>query len=287
MPRRCAALAVTTAASVAARSPRQDEGATSVSELCGTKLPLGPSLRRLWCEYDEPPVLDRILETADAYERHLPKPASSLQLRMLEMGVQSGGSVRTWRKYYGNGLHYVGVDLNAGCRRSERAEEKTYIEIGSQTNASFLRGVCARHGPFDIVIDDGGHTPDTILTPLKTLWQSEECMKERSLYVIEDMHVMHYSGHVRRPEALYGLVGGGFWAMHWAYPGLPPKANRYGPESKNGKHPLWGDRLEAVHGYPTIAFFERGHVYGKQTKLVRGTDRLEDNVGFHRGRRMV
>ena len=72
-------------------------------------------------------MLDRILETADAYERHLPKPASSLQLRMLEMGVQSGGSVRTWRKYYGNGLHYVGVDLNAGCRRSERAEEKTAL----------------------------------------------------------------------------------------------------------------------------------------------------------------
>ena len=35
-------------------------------------------------------------------------------------------------------------------------------------------------------------------------------MKERSLYVIEDMHVMHYSGHVRRPEALYGLVGAAF-----------------------------------------------------------------------------
>ena len=98
------------------------------------------------CESARAPVLDRILETADAYERHLPKPASSLQLRMLEMGVQSGGSVRTWRKYYGNGLHYVGVDLNAGVQEIGARGGKTYIEIGSQTNASFLRGVCHATG---------------------------------------------------------------------------------------------------------------------------------------------
>ena len=238
------------------------------------QFPTRAGLRELWCEYAEAPVLDRYVFTADAYERHLPSPGLQRQIKILEMGVQSGGSTRTWRKYYGERLYYVGVDINPGCVRSARPDENTFIHIGSQTNSSFLLDVCARHGPFDVVIDDGGHTTPTILGPLKEIFPSSSCMKPKSLYAIEDMHVMNYPGHVKRPSALYNIVGEAFWSLHHGWGAAPA----------NHLHETFKDLLASVHGYPTVAFFERRPPTtggtGRQTRvnnhLTRGTDRLPD-----------
>ena len=77
---------------------------------------------------------------------------------MLEVGVQSGGSARLWKQWYGSQLTYVGVDIDARCKRTEKLAERIFVEIGSQLDPAFLRSVCAKHGPFDIVIDDNnGH----------------------------------------------------------------------------------------------------------------------------------
>jgi hypothetical protein len=74
--------------------------------------------------------------------------------------------------------------------------------------------VCARHGPFDVIIDDGGHSTPTILGPLQSMFPSSSCMKPASLYAIEDMHVMNYPGHAKRPSLLYNIVGEAFWSLH-------------------------------------------------------------------------
>lgn len=230
------------------------------------------TLRALWCEYSEAPVLDRYVETADQYDMHMPAPGSAPQIKMLEMGVQSGGSTRSWKQHYGAGLYYVGFDLNPGSVRSSKPEENIFVETGSQTNASYLLDLCARHGPFDVVIDDGGHTTSTIRTSMASLFPSDACMKEHSLYVIEDMHTMHYSGHVKAPSALYGIVGEAFWSMHHMY---VQKPNRYGAGQR--RHAWFKDVLHGVHGYTTIAFFVRGPPKTKVlSHLIRGTDKLPD-----------
>ena len=49
-------------------------------------------LATLWLNYNESHLADRWLEYADLYERHLPPPRIDGEpLRMLEVGVQSGG----------------------------------------------------------------------------------------------------------------------------------------------------------------------------------------------------
>ena len=111
---------------------------------------------------------------ADRYEQHLPPPGRDVKL--LEIGVQSGGSARTWKQYYGAHLYYVGVDINPRTVRSRSKDESIYVEIGSQANASLLLDVCRRHGPFDVVIDDGGHTSKLITASLKAIFPRDECM---------------------------------------------------------------------------------------------------------------
>ena len=105
----------------------------------------GGGLRQLWTSYAESPLLDRWLEYAEVYEAHFPKPDPSAAYTMLEIGVQSGGSTRTWKQYYGPSLTYVGVDINPGSKRSHSPEEKIFIEIGSQTNVGFLQRLCQRY----------------------------------------------------------------------------------------------------------------------------------------------
>ena len=91
-------------------------------------------LGRIWWNYNEPHLIVKEDKYADYYDRHLPAPGAPI--RMLELGVQSGGSVRAWRQYYSSNLYYVGVDINPLCNRSHSPGENLHIEIGSQHSGS-------------------------------------------------------------------------------------------------------------------------------------------------------
>jgi len=104
---------------------------------------------------------------------------------MLEIGVQNGGSIEIWSMYFGNLLRYTGVDLNPKCLQFNDPSRHIKISIGNQMNETFLEELCTRFGPFDLIVDDGAHTAQTIMTSLLSLWK---CMKHHGVYAIEDLH---------------------------------------------------------------------------------------------------
>merc|ERR1712226_848721 len=98
---------------------------------------------------------------------------------MLEIGVQSGGSLNVWKNYFSSRpFYYVGMDIDKRCKRSEDVNQNIFIEIGSQLNSTDLLKVCEKHGPFHLVVDDGGHTFKMMQTALKTLFVTDKCMEE-------------------------------------------------------------------------------------------------------------
>lgn len=243
--------------------------------------PLG-KLATLWLNYNESHLADRWLEYADHYERHLPPPRSDGEpLRMLEMGVQSGGSARLWKQWYGSQLTYVGVDIDARCKRSEVPAERIFIEIGSQLDPAFLRSVCAKHGPFDVVIDDGGHTADMMRVSLSTILPDRTCVKDGATYVVEDLDVMARCdrGYCEKPRDVYDLVGRSFYGMHREH-----HAPRH-DHAHHARHPAklqdptveepppWAKHIRAMTLYQSMAFFERGRTPGL-TRVTRGSDRF-------------
>merc|ERR1711920_876197 len=234
----------------------------------------GRSMRSLWLAYNEKPFLNKWLEYADHYQAHLPVPAEGIaRVRMLEIGVQSGGSTRLWKQWYGQRLYYVGVDINPKTKRSESVAESIYISVGSQTNATFLHELCAMHGPFDVVIDDGAHMSAYIRKTLSILFPSNACMANRSTYVIEDMHTMMMTSgkqsYGTSAEEFYGLVGEAFWSMHFYW----GKADFGGGAQQ---HPIFLNLVGAVHLYDSIAFISRGRTYPKLTLHRRGRDSIHD-----------
>ena len=156
------------------------------------------SLSEIYKNYNGKRVygFDHWLEYADRYEFHLQLLISEFfkthTIRMLEIGVFYGGSVEVWKEYFlhQHPLYYVGMDINKKCKRSEDGNRGIFIEIGSQASAKDLLTVCKKHGPFDFIIDDGGHTSDMMRVSLDTLFTSDLCMTQNSIYIVEDMHTM-------------------------------------------------------------------------------------------------
>ena len=95
-------------------------------------------------------------------------------MRFLEIGVQSGGTIRFWKHYFGHHLHYYGVDINFLCKELFGGMEQVSISTGSQSNATFWAEFLAGQEPFDIVVDDGGHSMEQQMCVLCSHFTSDE-----------------------------------------------------------------------------------------------------------------
>lgn len=108
------------------------------------------------------------------------------QIRLLEIGVLLGGSLRMWEEYFPNAeLHGADID-----DRSECATSRIRIHQTDQTKSDQLQLL-----PRDchIIVDDGGHTMLQQQLTLTTLFDSH--LLPGGTYILEDLHtsdVEHY-----------------------------------------------------------------------------------------------
>ncbi len=118
------------------------------------------------------------------YERYL-EPLRDRELSFLEIGVQKGASVKMWEEYFPNSRIW-GIDIKPDCE--QYASERISIRIGDQTDRGFLRELAAEAGPFDVVVDDGGHRMEQHRVSLEELWPS---LRRGGLYFVEDLHTAY------------------------------------------------------------------------------------------------
>ena len=102
------------------------------------------------------------------------------QVKVLEIGVLNGGSVRTWRDYFRHGT-VIGVDINPSTK--QLAEARISIEIADQSKAQDLARL-AQLGPFDLILDDGSHIWAHQILTFEYLF---EALAPGGLYVLEDL----------------------------------------------------------------------------------------------------
>jgi hypothetical protein len=104
-------------------------------------------------------------------------------VKLLEIGVQKGGSLELWRDYFPRGT-IVGIDLElpVGFTPGERIQ----LFEGSQEDTQFLSEVALSTAPdgFDIIIDDASHIGELTKTTFWHLFHHH--LKPGGLYAIED-----------------------------------------------------------------------------------------------------
>lgn len=128
------------------------------------------------------------------YESHLGRLRREVRA-VLEIGVggttsvtgyqttQGGQSLRMWRRYFPKAT-IVGIDIH----HKKVASHRICFEHGDQSDPCFLGQVVARHGPFDLIIDDGSHLASDVRASFEHLW---DAVKPGGFYVIEDLAVSY------------------------------------------------------------------------------------------------
>jgi hypothetical protein len=118
----------------------------------------------------------------DAYHHHFAKFIGK-RVNIVEVGVYSGGSLDMWRDYFGANCTVYGIDVQEACKAYE--QEGVRIFIGDQADREFWRSFRSRVPDVDILIDDGGHTPEQQLVTLEEMLPH---LRRGGLYVCEDVH---------------------------------------------------------------------------------------------------
>lgn len=120
------------------------------------------------------------------YERHF-KDLKNNSLKILEIGVQNGKSLKMWKEYFSKSEIY-GVDIN---NLKHLEEDRITIFTGSQSDNIFLENVNNNFGPFDIVIDDGSHLNSDMIFTLNFFIDK---INPGGFYITEDLHCCYWDG---------------------------------------------------------------------------------------------
>lgn len=167
------------------------------------------------------------LQYFPAYERHLGKFIGK-DVHIVEIGIQSGGSLDMWKNVFGPGAQVYGCDINPECKAYE--DNRTQIFIGDQGDPRFWEDVRKKVPRIDILIDDGSHVTDDQISTLGTMLQH---LSPGGVYITEDVH----SG--TNP----------FWQRFKLEDLVSPAGNRYKE---------LGSLVSSVHIYPYLLVLERG-----------------------------
>lgn len=103
------------------------------------------------------------------------------KIRLLEIGVQNGGSTRMWKKYFGDQVEIVCVDIDPACKELEK--DGFDVWIGDQESFEFWNELKSKYDSFDIVIDDGGHTMSQQINTFESLFP---ILNDNGVYLCED-----------------------------------------------------------------------------------------------------
>ena len=127
--------------------------------------------------------------TAHSYINHLYTPLFERlkddQIKLLEIGVGAGHSIKMWHEYFKNG-NITGIDIDLS---QVKVEEYTGIRLfeGNATSESFCSSINFALGPydkFDIIIDDGSHSPEDQKKTFDIFYPQ---LNQNGIYVIEDV----------------------------------------------------------------------------------------------------
>ncbi len=165
------------------------------------------------------------------------------RVRVLEIDVYRGGGLEMLRHYLGDEADLVGIDVDESICAA--IGDRYSIEIGDQEDPEFLVGVAQRHGPFDVVIDDGGHTMGQQITSVETLFP---LLADGGLYMVEDCHTSYWPEYADDPD--------GMTFVAWAKTRLDDLHAFHHSAALDLVDP-WQTSLAAVHAYDSVIILDK------------------------------
>ena len=187
------------------------------------------------------------------------EPLRDRKLSLLEIGIQSGASLRMWKSYFSQ-AEIFGFDYY-DCSPIEE-ERITFIQ-GNQEDPEDLQKL-GNMGSFHIIIDDGSHKNKDALTSFNYLFPR---LAPGGIYIIEDLNIMYWGDthNVGKPtmiERIKGLVddvqaGGKSGIGDYKKDQQDPEYAARG----DGKMTWWEKNVSFLHLYRGMAFIGKYENY--------------------------
>jgi SAM-dependent methyltransferase len=111
-------------------------------------------------------------------------------IRLLEIGVQNGGSLELWSRYFKNAELIVGCDINPACRALAYEDPRVKIVVGDVNLDRTRDEIKNISSDYHVVIDDGSHRSDDIVRAFTFLF---ERVVPGGVYIAEDLHCSYWA----------------------------------------------------------------------------------------------
>jgi glycosyltransferase involved in cell wall biosynthesis len=112
-----------------------------------------------------------------------------LPVRLLEIGVQNGGSLEVWSAYFPNALQIVGCDINPDCARLRYADPRVSVVVGDANTEAVEACIATICPEFDLILDDGSHRSDDIVRSFARYFPR---LADGGLFIAEDLHCSYW-----------------------------------------------------------------------------------------------
>ena len=188
-------------------------------------------------------MIDKWLHYFEIYERHF-RPFVDKKIKVLEIGIWQGGSLKMWKEYFGDQAEIIGVDIEPRTKKFE--EDRIRIYIGDQSNREFLRDLIQKEGQFDIIIDDGGHFMNQQITSFQELYGA---VTDGGVYLCEDNHTSYwkrYGAGYKKPNTFIEYTKNLIDDLH-----------AYHSETKELEVSWFTENTTGIHYYDSIVVFDK------------------------------
>ena len=184
------------------------------------------------------------------YHRHLHKFRGK-EITLVEMGVQSGGSLHMWMDYFGDKARIYGVDIDSRVRVVEGDRPgRVKVFIGDQGDPEFLRGLCKQIGRIDFVLDDASRIPWHQIMGVEMLFP---CLNpDGGVYMVEDLGTdTHHVGKAANESIVAYAHAKAAELQVDTRPEVLARHPRQAPIT------MWQRQLRSVHAYGSLVVFEK------------------------------
>jgi cephalosporin hydroxylase len=137
-------------------------------------------------------------------------PIRNQETDILEIGVENGGSLEIWAKFFPSAQKILGYDIDPKCGALAFDDSRIQVLVGDSSHIEAGQKIKNLTSNLGIVIDDGSHKSSDIIRSFLMFFPQ---LKHGGVYVIEDLctsywtdHELHFVNGKRTTEYLLDLI---------------------------------------------------------------------------------
>jgi len=110
-------------------------------------------------------------------------------VRLLEIGIQNGGSLEIWSKYFPHAQKLVGCDMNPDCARLNYEDPRIAVVVGDANSDAAQVKILGCSPVFDVIIDDGSHRSSDVVKSFARYFPN---LADGGIFIVEDLHCSYW-----------------------------------------------------------------------------------------------